>query len=80
MDLSDTGSQSCSTGYEEDTCFQSPTYPKLLLLFHRTQAKKLLTTWDMKCSLNKNIKQSNLVARTQSLVLKQKEEQKMLRG
>lgn len=75
----DTGAHSCSTGYEEDTCFQSPTCPKPLLLFPRTQAEKLLTAWDMKrplnmkCSLNKNNKQSNLVARMQSLVLKQKE-------
>lgn len=74
----DTGAHSCSTGFE-DTCFQSPTCPKPLLLFPRTQAEKLLTAWDMKrplnmkCSLNKNNKQSNLVARMQSLVLKQKE-------
>lgn len=75
----DKGAHSCSTGYEEDTCFQSLTCPKPLLLFPRTQAEKLLTAWDMKrplnmkCSLNKNNKQSNLVARMQSLVLKQKE-------
>lgn len=69
----DTGAHSCSTGYEEDTCFRSPTCPNPLLLFPRTQAEKLLTAWDMKRSLIKNNKKSNLVARIQSLVLKQKE-------
>lgn len=68
----DTGAHSCSTGFE-DTCFQSPTCPKPLLLFPRTQAEKLLTAWDMKRSLIKNNKKSNLVARIRSVVLKQKE-------